>query len=260
MIDELQAHLAHLCIPRCPLTHPEGHARVQEYVRTVLDPTEEQKFEIDGFKGRNLIRKCPGEEPAVIVGAHYDAVPGTPGADDNASGVAALLAVARYARPKRAVWFAALDLEEWGMLGGRALAQSLREPIELMISLEMLAFTSERQSYPFPLGLLYPRKGNYIGMVANGRARKASVRLRDALAAHVPVQRLIVPLRGWPIPETRLSDHAPFWDAGHPAVMLTDTAWLRNPNYHRPTDTLPTLDVPFLEKIVRGLIDYLNSV
>lgn len=260
MIDELQAHLAELCIPRCPVTHPEGHARVQEYIRKKLDPTDEQKFEMEGFSGRNLIRKCPGDDPPIIIGAHYDAVPGTPGADDNASGVAALLAVARRARPKRAVWFAAFDLEEWGMFGGRALARTVTEPIELMISLEMLGFTSERQGYPFPLGLFYPKHGKYIGLVGNGKARRASRRLREALEAHVPVQRLIVPMRGWLIPETRLSDHSPFWDAGHPAVMLTDTAWLRNPNYHRSTDTPATLNVPFMEKIVRGLIDYLNSV
>lgn len=260
MIDELRGHLEELCIPRCPLTHPEGHARAQEYVRRVLDPTDEQKFEIDGFSGRNLIRKCPGDDPPIILGAHYDAVPGTPGADDNASGVAALLSIARHARPKRAVWFAAFDLEEWGMFGGRALARSLTEPIELMISLEMLGFTSERQSYPFPLGFFYPKRGDYIGLVGNGRARRASRRLQAALEPHVPVQRLIVPMKGYLIPETRLSDHSPFWDEGHPAVMLTDTAWLRNPNYHQPTDTRDTLDLAFMEKIVRALIEYLNSV
>ncbi|NDG75039.1 MAG: M20/M25/M40 family metallo-hydrolase [Synechococcaceae bacterium WB8_1B_136] len=124
-----------------------------------LGPLEEHRFCSSGEEGVNLILRLPGRESSLaplLVGAHYDGPLHSPGADDNASGVAALLELARrWATdpPRRPVWLVAFDQEEWGMVGSAALAQDLRnnrQHLKLMVSLEMLAFTSEQQSYPVP--------------------------------------------------------------------------------------------------------------
>ena len=125
-----------------------------------------------------------------------------------------------------------------------------------MIALEMLGYrrTEPRsQRYPPPLGLLYPDRGDFIGLIGDLRSAAMLRRLAGSMRRKVACEWLAVPLRGRIVPDTRRSDHAPFWDLGYRAVMVTDTANMRNPNYHRPSDTVETLDLGFLTSVCRGL-------
>jgi len=271
MRDWLDAHLQHLVRERDPFFHTQGHFYVREYVRQTLQQwgtVAVHSFSVHGRSHQNLLLNLPAATdspagPPILVGAHYDAVPGTPGADDNASGVAALLALARAiaAAPLRyPVRLVAFDLEEAGLLGSTAYAQQLKrqqQPLRLMLSLEMLGYcdaSPNSQRYPANLGLFYPHRGDYIGFIGNrsilGELRCLS---RSMRASGTPAQWLPAPNRGNWIPEVRLSDHAPFWDAGYSAVMVTDTAFLRNPHYHQPSDRRETLDLDFLAGACRGL-------
>jgi hypothetical protein len=123
-----------------------------------------------------------------------------------------------------------------------------------MMSLEMLGFTSPSQRYPVDaMGWLYGTRGDFLALVANGRALPLLPGLAWRLGQHVKTRVLPVPLRGRPLPDTRRSDHSPFWDQGYNALMATDTAFLRNPHYHQSSDTVATLDLAFLEAVCEGL-------
>jgi Zn-dependent M28 family amino/carboxypeptidase len=209
--------------------------------------------------------------PLVVLAAHYDSIPDSPGADDNASAVAALLEVARWFtanRPKpeecRArLQLVAYDLEEAGLIGSALHSRELQQVGEVvrgMISLEMLGYTDGRpgsQQLPPHLRGLYPDVGNFIGVVGN----EASAALLGVVAAALrsvpglPVEHLAVPGNGTVLPETRLSDHSSFWDCGFPALMVTDTSFFRNPHYHRASDTADTLDYPFLTRVTLGVCE-----
>ena len=143
------------------------------------------------------------------------------------------------------------------MVGSAALAQDLRaakQPLKLMVSLEMLAFTSERQRYPVPgMERVYGNRGDFIALVANAGAGLLLPGLARAMGRHVPTKVLPVPLGGRLIPDVRLSDHSPFWDAGYNALMVTDTSFMRNPHYHQMSDTVETLDLGFFAAVVEGL-------
>ena len=183
-----------------------------------------------------------------VVGAHYDTVPSTPGADDNASAVAVMLELARrlrQARLKAPVLFAAFTLEEppaylTGHQGSRTFVRNCRSRGDRVLGaiiLEMVGYTAPRQHYPFlPRWPGYPGQGDFIGIIANwrslhlGRAVLRGFRKNKRL----PAESLFLPFDGRILPETRLSDHASFWDAALPALMVTDTAFFRNPNYHLP--------------------------
>lgn len=215
-----------------------------------------------------------------VLGAHYDSVSGTVGADDNASAVAVLLETAR-AMQQTAGWerraldltFVAFALEEppaYGTpyMGSRVFAaQAKRKGITIdgMICLEMVGFTCSEpdcQHYPFPMQLLgYPKTGNFIGIVGNVNSRRFSRRLRSGFQRNpnLPVERLTVPFNGWIMPSVRLSDHASFWREGYRAVMVTDSAFFRNPHYHLPSDTMETLDVGFMAELVLSLVAFFSS-
>src|SRR5262249_1655662 len=147
----------------------------------------------------------------------------------------------------------AYDMEESGFLGSAIHARELdRVGVELrgMISLEMLGYTDHRpgsQKLPPELAGLYPDVANFIGVCANEGAGA----LLEAVVAGMksvpglPVEFIAVPGNGETLPPVRLSDHSPFWDAGYPALMITDTSFMRNPHYHQPTDTADTLDYAF---------------
>ena len=211
-----------------------------------------------------------------ILGAHYDTVAGTPGADDNASGVAVLLEAARLARnltPPRPWAFIGFTCEEppafaTPAMGSRVYAQQARRQnakISGMLCLEMVGYYSNTpgsQSLPLPLKLLgYPTTGNFIGLVSDRRSRPLMVRLAAAIkgAGPLPAVTLSVPFEGHILPEVRLSDHASFWDEGYPAVMLTDTAFMRNPNYHGPGDVMDHLDLPAMTELTRGLVNFIEQ-
>lgn len=217
----------------------------------------------------NVIAEWRGvERPAeiVVIGAHYDTIPGAPGANDNGSGTAALLALARGfqgAKPARTVRFVAFANEELPFqteqMGSLFYARSCRtkgEKIVGMLSLETMAYFSEvpgSQHYPaVPLAWVYPDKGNFIGFVANPGS---TALLRGVVAAFrttgtVPSIGAALPPA---IPGVAWSDHWAFWETGYPALMVTDTAPNRDPAYHTGDDTAARLDYDGLARVVIGL-------
>jgi len=200
----------------------------------------------------------------VIVGAHYDSREGTPGADDNASGAAAALALARAfvnVKPSRTLRFVFFTNEEYfredlmGSLVYAKLCRALNENIVAMVSLETIGYFSDvanSQKYPFPINLFYPSTGDFVGFVGNVASRSL---VRTAIGSFRTVAT--VPSQGVAAPEfidgVGWSDQWSFWRLGYPGIMITDTAPFRNPNYHRPTDTPDTLDYGRLARVVAGL-------
>ena len=270
MSSELQqrllADLHQFAVARHARWDPLGLLGVRNALRErlgALGPLEEHHFGSGSDVGTNLILRLPGREPQrrpLLVGAHYDGPLHSPGADDNASGLVALLELARrWAAdpPRRPVWLVAFDQEEWGMVGSAALAAQLKQagqPLKLMVSLEMLAYTSPSQDYPHPaMRAVYGDQGDFIALVANAGAGLLLPGLARAMGRHVPTKVLPVPNGGRDIPDVRLSDHSPFWDQGYDALMVTDTSFMRNPHYHQMSDTVDTLDLAFYGKVIRGL-------
>ena len=259
---------------RDPYLASAGHFYVQQYIRQQLEQwgtVETHEFQVRGKTHHNLILNLPPRSqskrklPPILIGAHYDAVPGTPGADDNATGVAALLELARAfaAEPLNyPVRLVAFDMEEYGMLGSSQYAADLQEqgqPLRLMLSLEMLGYcnaTPGSQRYPAGLQYFYPNRGNFIALIGNLSAIPDLVHLsRSIRKVGTPSEWLPVPAKGLVVRQTRLSDHSPFWDRGYRAMMVTDTAFMRNPHYHQASDTIDTLDLDFLTGVCRGLIE-----
>lgn len=233
------------------------------------------------LSGINIVCGHPemGSQAATFVlGAHLDSRAETPGADDNASAVAVLLEVARLIGPKIAAAEASdvqttlelvvFDLEEHGMLGGAHHAvQCRRRQRHLygMVSLEMLGYCSNEpgsQQFPPELADRYPEIGNFIGIVGNQNSGQLIQQFVKAMqrVPGLPVEFLQVPQNGMAFPPTRLSDHSPFWDEGFPALMITDTSYMRNPHYHEPTDTPDTLDREFLHKVADGVLAATESI
>jgi Zn-dependent M28 family amino/carboxypeptidase len=223
------------------------------------------EFLYAGRTYQNLILNLPGQQNRgfILVGAHYDAVPGSPGADDNGSALAVLLELAWAFSEKparRPVRLVAFDLEEADRRGSVAYAQLLRDqrqPLALMVALEMLGYRDPRpgsQQYPAGLHHFYPDRGDFIGLIGNLRTLPVLWELARTMRKSVPCEFLPVPSRGRIVPDTRRSDHASFWDLGYPAIMVTDTANMRNPHYHRMSDQIETLDIAFLAAVCSGLI------
>lgn len=217
---------------------------------------------IVGQCGRN------DSKPCIVLGAHYDTVIDTPGADDNASGVAGLLELARLLKGypnERTIHFVAFTLEEppyfyTPKMGSRMYAKRLkldRTRVQLMFSLEMIGYAGDhlKQAYPLPLMRQlghYPKKGDFIGIVGNIRTRRLVRVVRKAMrqGSNIAVESLSAP--GFVSP-FNLSDHSSFWKCGFPAVMITDTAFLRNPHYHSPSDTHDSINYDFIAEVVTGL-------
>ena len=228
---------------------------------------ESDYFSYRGTNFRNIVGRSSAQHGAslIILGAHFDSVPGTPGADDNASGVAVLLEAARLlsrTRLRSEVLFCAFNLEELNMIGSSYFAKKLKSAgtkVDAMVSLEMVGYTDSRpgsQKYPIGLRAFYPDRGDFIGVIGNWNSTSLLRRFaRQMRQVHgLPVETLSVPGNGGLIPAVRLSDHSSFWDAGYPALMITDTSFFRNPHYHGSTDTLETLNLDFMAKICEGVI------
>lgn len=242
--------------------------RTAEGWRMVPDP--------EPRRWHNVVVEIPGRErpdEVLIIGAHFDAVPTTPGADDNASGVAGALEIARVLRERpmaRTVRIVFFNLEEIGLIGAREHAQRVKAAIDAgettvvgMVSVEMIGYFCDEpgcQRSPIPAipGVFEPPDtGNMIAVVATIPSREFARALRDGMAEAEPRMPTLlvdfVPAKGHAMPDTRRSDHAPFWDVGVPAAMITDTSEFRNPHYHKPTDTLDTLDHERMTMVVRQI-------
>jgi Zn-dependent M28 family amino/carboxypeptidase len=229
-----------------------------------------QPFVFAGNTYDNIIAELPGgssPETLLIVGAHYDSVSTTPGADDNASGVAGLLGLARAlagSRLERTVRFVAFALEEWPVYRSRNMASyhyalSLKEKnehVDGMICLEMIGYFCDRegcQRYPFPfMNTVFPRAGNFISLVGNMRSKSFTDRIATSFrqGTDLPVVTLNAPAI---VIGIDFSDHWSFGKFGYRALMVTDTAFYRNPHYHAPTDLPDTLDYARMGKVVEGL-------
>jgi Zn-dependent M28 family amino/carboxypeptidase len=240
---------------------------------------KKQPYSYRGNTYQNIAVEAKGTAPAtddvIVVGAHYDTVYGTPGADDNASGVAGLLELARLIRGKsipRTIHFVAFTLEEppaffTKNMGSYIYAKSLYDKgIKLygMISLEMLGYYSDEENsqflYPYSfLKWIYPNTGNFIAFVGNLSSRRFAKAFKKSFktVSTFPVQSLNAP---WFVPGVYFSDQYGFWRFGYPAIMITDTAFMRNRNYHRETDTAETLDYSKFAELVEGLFRTLCEV
>jgi Zn-dependent M28 family amino/carboxypeptidase len=153
-------------------------------------------------------------------------------------------------------------------MGSRVYAKKARkenEQIDAMICLEMVGYACYEpgcQGYPFPLQFFgYPKKGNFIGIVGNFKSKSLTQALYSEFSKNqeLPVVKLSVPFNGWILPSVRLSDHASFWDQGFKAVMITDSAFYRNPHYHTALDTMEKLDYGFMAELVESLILFFRS-
>lgn len=282
LADELRRHVTTLAseigernLRRYPqLMAAAGY--VERELQAAGYQVERQQYEISGVACHNLIAELPGAtRPAeiVVIGAHYDSALGTPGANDNASGTAALLALARQladSQPERTVRFVAFTNEEapyfqTEQMGSLVYARRCRaqdERITAMLSLETIGYFSETagsQHYPEPLAAFYPDRGDFIGVIGNVGSRRLVRRVVRAFrgAARIPSEAGAMPGEmtgvGW-------SDHWSFWEAGYPAVMITDTAPFRYQYYHAPEDTPDKCDFPRMALVVEGIASVIREL
>lgn len=273
MTDRLRAHVKALAGERHPHTSPDQLSRVEAYLadrfreRGLSVTTHE--FAALGGTYRNVVATLPECENAtaapLLIGAHFDTVAGSPGADDNASACAVLLEVACGVASQpvnRPIRFVAFNLEEEDRLGSRAYAADLRaagQSLHGAIVMECVGYTSQAegsQRRPAGVPVPVPTVGNFLAVIGNESSQGLLETVLSATRRHVPdliAIPLLVPECGERLPDTRRSDHASFWDQGWPALMLTDTANFRNPHYHGPSDTIDTLDFQFMAKVVDAI-------
>jgi hypothetical protein len=275
--SELRAHVAALAVEIGPRRATLGDSlqRAEHYITRELSslsgPGTLQREPLAGAPGNpaNVVFELPGSQaaPVVLLGAHYDTDQGgTPGANDNGSGVATALVLAQrlstaqHALPIRFVFFANEEMPYFATsaMGSLQHAQACRkrgERLRAMLSLETMGYYSDEpdsQKYPAPLSALYPDRGNFIGFVGNLGSRRL---VRDVIGrfrkhARIPSEGAALPEA---LPGVGWSDHWAFWRAGYEAVMVTDTALFRDPTYHRHSDIAPNLDYERLTLVVIGL-------
>jgi hypothetical protein len=251
------------------------HFRAQYYHNCWVAQWITAQLQAYGYETRtqgkyaNIFTLPPIEKkPCIIIGAHYDSVPHTPGADDNASAVAALLscakAIAEYA-PETPICFVAFNREEDDLMGSKEFVRYLISENEIIVDhahiLEMVGYcehSPNSQKVPSGLPIRIPTTGNFLGLIGNRYSNalvdrsliKAKTYLPNfpvlGLKVHLGLENLFSVLKR--------SDHAPFWEAKKSALMWTDTAEFRNPNYHRPTDRPDTLDYCFLRQVTQLLL------
>lgn len=262
--EQLRAHIDAIDEPRNAFAQPERLQETADYVQSQLEGfgynVMLDNVTLGHATSPNIYAEqrgvsCPGR--IFVVGGHYDSVTTTPGADDNASGTAGMLEIARVLTDTplpATVRFAGFTMEENGLVGGLKMAADLAAAdaqVVGMMSLDMIGYTTDAASYLVTVG------------------NTASVRLTDSVRRanqqYVPDLDIVVVSvlgNGEELPETRLSDHSPFWDAGYQAMIVSDTALLRNPHYHLPSDTIDTLDFDFMTNSTKAMlattVDYLT--
>jgi hypothetical protein len=269
-VENLKRHVQDIHFDRDPHdSYPRLEQAAQyikgEFLKAGLDVTEDH-FQWEGKLYKNIVAEKKGmvfPDRVYILGAHYDTVPGSPGADDNASGIAVLFEVGRNIQTVPlgcTVRLVAFSLEEYGYIGSTHYVGGLgkgEEKILGMISLEMVGFTGPKQDYPPYLNpKYYPNVGDFVAIIGNERSKELSEKVRHSFKNHIselPLEFLVVPGNGEGMEEVRLSDHSAFWDQGFQALMITDTSFLRNSNYHLPSDRLETLDFEFMRKVATGV-------
>ena len=287
--QHLQAHLHALTVTigERSVSRPENLKKTAAYISSFYEELglaiDTQAYSYAQLPVANVIAEILfGKNPRqhFVLGAHYDSVSGTVGADDNASAVGVQLEVARLLSQQQdkdgldlAVRFVSFALEEPPVYGTRQMgsrvyartARAQKERIDGMICLEMVGYACHEpgcQNYPFPLMFMdYPETGNFIGIVGNFKSRGFTQNLVAQFQKNkdLPVVKLTVPFNGYIMPAVRLSDHASFWDKGYKAVMVTDSAFFRNPYYHTAADTMDKLDLDFMTEVVESLLIFFLS-
>ncbi len=273
--DDLQA----LVGERHPITSPNRLRQTEAYLHRRFSDAgltvTTQSFPALGRTYQNVLGTAlpagsPSQSaPPLILAAHFDTVEASPGADDNASALAVLLHVARQTRALtlvRPIRFIAFNLEEENLLGSRAYTSLLRkngETIHGAIVLECVGYASHQphsQKIPPGVPIAVPTTGNFLAVIGNEQSHSLTGSVAQIMKAHLPIVPLVVPGNGEKLPDTRRSDHTSFWEQGFPAVMLTDTANFRNPHYHRPTDTLETLNLDFIAAVADGVTAMVSAM
>ena len=277
----LEAHVRKLSIEFSPrdIGHLENLDRAAVYIAGELTQAggsvSEQGYRVEGISYRNIIAQFgPDTAERIVVGAHYDVFEALPGADDNASGVAGLIELARLLgkqAPALRVELVAFSTEEPPYFGTTGMGSSVHAvllgkenvKVRAMLSLEMIGYFSDANgSQHFPIGILsalYPSTGNFISVV--GRVSDAMLvrRVKSAMsgAAPLPVHSINAPSL---IPGVDFSDQRNYWHAGYNAVMITDTAFYRNRNYHTAQDTAEKLDYKRMAMVVEGVYAAVNAL
>lgn len=250
-------------------------AQAEDYIKEVLENMgfaySLQSYEYKGKIFKNIIVTLSGQghdDGSVIIGAHYDTVFGTPGADDNASAVAVLLEICRLLqdhKPMRTLRFVFFTLEEPPLFrsrhqGSYIYARHLKEKkeaVHAMLCLEMLGYFNNKdggQAYPVPgMNLLYPSTPDFVSIVGNLQSRALVEKVRDSIKRGSTIHVEGIATLPY-VPGVDFSDHRSFWKMGYPAVMITDTAFYRNPNYHTENDTIDTLNFVKMASLLKGLV------
>jgi hypothetical protein len=278
-LSRIRTHIRTLEGTRHPVEAPTALEKAADYIWNSLQSLGcemmTHRFNDNGREFRNIIATHRGAlypEQRVIVLAHYDTVAASPGADDNASGVAVMLELATILSPlqfERSIQFIGVSLEEnesadnphgRGRRGSRALAAYAREnewSIEGVLVLESVAYAGESEVQKAPAGIpiKVPENGNFIAVLGNEESLglvQGFARAIERYQLPLPNLSMAVPGRGEQLPDSRRSDHASFWDEGYKAIMITDTTNFRSPHYHRPSDTLATLNLSFAVDVCRA--------
>jgi hypothetical protein len=270
--ENIKNHIKNLEGTRHPIFAPEALEQAKSYVWDDLasfgHDMSVHQFDDDGSQFENVIGMQKGTqqpEKKIIVLAHFDTVSTSPGANDNASGIAVMLELARVFRKlkfKKSILFVGVNLEEQRVegqkgspicRGSRALANHAKESgwqIEGVVNFEEIAFAGDdvAQKSLENLPIEIPEKGNFIAVVGNERSAgmvQGYIQGIEQYKIPLPYLPLVVPGNGEMLPDSRRSDHSPFWDNEFEAIMITDTANFRTPHYHKPSDTIGTLNLDF---------------
>ena len=282
MARRIESHVNALCSYPAGRNYIEkkGLAAARDYIAGQFESAgyqvEFQEYQLAGEDYANIeVTRFGGAYPdeIIVVGAHYDAVIGAPGANDNGSGVAALLELAdqfKEAELPRSIRFVAFVNEEpphfmTGTMGSDFYARhaaSQKDKIIAMYSLETIGYFVDdagSQHYPPPFSFFYPSQGNFIAFVCNLRSRSLVTLSIRAFRAHAtfPSEGIAAPAF---IPGVNWSDHWSFWKQGYPAVMITDTALYRYPYYHTARDTPDKVDYDRMVHVIRGLAKMLEDL
>jgi Zn-dependent M28 family amino/carboxypeptidase len=280
--EQLRHHVEHLAttIGERNVYHPSALHAAEDYIRDTWRgqgyEVVSQEYAVNGVCSANLEitrRGAVRPEQIILIGAHYDSVRGSPGANDNGSGVAALLELSRLAagiEPASTLRFVAFVNEEppfffFGQMGSIQYARAARrrgDDIRIMISLETIGFYSDApgsQSYPPLFRYFFPDRANFIGFVSNFRSRKVLRRLAQAYQAAAPFPMEHVATFA-AIPGVAWSDHLSFWRQRYRAVMITDTAFYRYPWYHTREDTPEKLNYAEFARMTNGLFKALTAL
>ncbi|MFI4938315.1 MAG: M28 family peptidase [Candidatus Berkiellales bacterium] len=281
--EELHQYVVHLATHIGPrhLLRPEALTATAEYLKDNLrrfgyTPII-QNYTLESINCENIIAEIKGTaspEEVIIIGAHYDSVMlDCPGANDNGSGVAAVLVLSRLffgretSKTLRFVFFVNEEPPFFlsRKMGSFHYAKALKrkkEKVSAMFSIETIGYYSDKQNsqkYPFPFGLFYPNAGNFIGFVGNISSRALVLKTLKTFreTTHFPSEGGSIP--SW-VPGVAWSDHWAFWKQGYPAIMITDTAPYRYPFYHTSDDTPDKIYFDHMTKVVMGLEKVINEI